>query len=82
MSFSPQYRFGGGRLGCSKPPRKPLAVRASSSGAAAVVETFDSTDVFFRETFPLDWTDTVRTLLSVLLGCLPELQSEIQVLFS
>ncbi|XP_031402932.1 alpha-amylase 3, chloroplastic isoform X2 [Punica granatum] len=56
LSCRPKSRCDGGRLCSFKSPRRALAVVR----AAAVVETFDTTDVVFRETFPLEWTDTVE----------------------
>ncbi|KAK4758832.1 hypothetical protein SAY87_020133 [Trapa incisa] len=62
LSYSRQFRFHGRRFSSFKPPRKPFDVKASSSvaAAAAVVETFDFTDIFFSETFPLKWTEIVE----------------------
>ncbi|XP_024021365.1 alpha-amylase 3, chloroplastic isoform X3 [Morus notabilis] len=43
-----------------KPHRRPLLVRAISAPGKAAVEAFESSDVFFKETFPLKQTSVVE----------------------
>ncbi|XP_048318274.2 alpha-amylase 3, chloroplastic isoform X1 [Ziziphus jujuba] len=50
-----------------KPPKSPPPIRATSN-VTAVVETFESTDVFFKETFPLKRTELVEGKIFIRLG--------------
>ncbi|GMN20622.1 hypothetical protein TIFTF001_043132 [Ficus carica] len=52
-----------------KPPHRPLLLRAvASSSVAATVEAFESSDVFFKETFPLKQTSLVKGKIFIRLG--------------
>ncbi|XAR65154.1 Alpha-amylase [Bertholletia excelsa] len=53
-----------GASSCSFRPFRALPVRASSVDAA-LVETFESTDVVFKETFPLKRTEKVEGKISI-----------------
>ncbi len=44
-------------------PKKHQAIRATSTTDANLVQTFESAELFFKETFPLKRTETVRILL-------------------
>ncbi|XP_030543703.1 alpha-amylase 3, chloroplastic [Rhodamnia argentea] len=61
LSCAPKPSFRHARRSCGFGPRRGGALRArASSSGAAVVEAFESTDVLFKEAFPLRRNETVE----------------------
>lgn len=59
LNFSPKLLFNGATTSfCNFKPQHFLTIQASSTDSA-LLETFKSTDVFFKEIFPLTRTQTV-----------------------
>ncbi|KAJ9172160.1 hypothetical protein P3X46_015432 [Hevea brasiliensis] len=60
LNFSPKLLSNGANTSfCNFKPRRPHIIRASSTDTA-LLETFKSTDGFFKETFPLTLTQMVE----------------------
>lgn len=56
-----------------------VVAKAASTTETAVVQTFESADLFFKETFPLNRTETVRFLFLFIFCLVPEKMKEFKL---
>ncbi|KAB1207337.1 Alpha-amylase 3, chloroplastic [Morella rubra] len=67
LNCSPNHKLNfSARSFCNFRPPKAYALRTSAATDTTLVETVESTDVFFRETFPLKRTETLTVGCNVL----------------